>query len=1182
MRRCAHCKNRVSESGRACAECAGRARASASADSPRSEIEQHLRGPRCLLPAALAGRIGDRQPAISGERRDITLLFVELGAAGSADQDLLRDRAMHRLVKVVQSYDGMVERFTNDGLIAIFGVPSVHENDPERALRAAIDMLTQIGWSADPERDTSAGSISARIGVHCDTIVQTSIGDDLCSSYTALDSLAAALATLRTAALPGHVTVSETTYQRTRRIFAYEPYQGQPTAGQQPVPLFRLQIARALRGSGRGVEGLQAPMVARETALNQLVSSLDQMRRQHRATTVWISGEAGIGKSRLLEEFMQLIRAEDVRIYQFTCVAHTQSRPLWVAAGLLRQIMRIDERADSSAQYRALHSYLGGINLVRDEIVTYLAHVLGIAQADPPLEHRLRFLDPAALQRQTHAALHQVLRAEGLRQPIVLMLDDGQWLDQPSLSFVEYLLQTAGEAPIMLVLSLREHPADRERLARVVRESGWSVSHIPLTALSESEGSLLVERLLGSIADSLVPLRRQIVSRAQGNPLYIEEIVQALIDQGRLVKSGQRWSATEHTDLLQHVPTTIQDLLLTRFDRLPEATRRTLQTAAVLGVSFALRMLEALDLAGSRTRTHLNTLQHERLICQIAGDGPPSYRFRHVLIQETAYHTLLERDRRMLHTRAAHTIEELDLWSGEERLNALAYHYGNSDTPTSAIPFLLAAADTASRRYANDAAISQYRRALALLDTPTEQASAQRRQAMIGLGKALRFTGSFVEAGLVLQEAIREHGDRCHASDPDWLLIDALLELAEVRHREGALDDAISVLSQGLDALGEAGRQHQPSRWLALMERMAFVRFRQSRLDEASSLATTAIAASTALEARDAATLASLYNTLGGIAWQQGHAGQAAVYVEQSLRVYESFGYAWGVANAYSNLGVLLYTQGRWAQAAESFERSDELRREIGYMPGRAINIRNLGTLRMSMGDYASAREHLQISRSISLQLGAEYEVAGAELGLAQLAILEARFSDAATHLAAVRRLADAVGEEELVMSGWIEALIIAESGPIARAIEIADHTLQMAQAAGLIEQVVEVLRVLGRLLLRAGQYAAAEIQLIASQNQARLQADRYQEALSLLELGRLHTRWADADPSLHSQHQRSAHTVLDRAAHTFDDLGAARDRAEVDELRRKLAYAPTSIPHVRMQQAIPCPTPPLQKKPFV
>ncbi|MCL5999694.1 MAG: tetratricopeptide repeat protein, partial [Chloroflexi bacterium] len=1125
---------------------------------------------RAMMPSALSAKMTAASAQPAGERREVTVLLVDATnvTSGSRSLDseevyLLIDETMRSLVNVVYDYEGTVDKFTGDELMALFGAPIIHENDPERAVRAALDMQAALQPLRERVKQKYGLDFQVRIGINTGLVIVGAVRSDLRTEYTVIGDTVTMAARLAPAAAPGDILVSFNTYQRTRPLFHYDalPPIGSTDVGES-IPVFKPTSLVMGVTTTRGLPGLQVPMIGRDGALALMQAALGNVCEWRYRQVVLVTGEAGLGKSRLVTEFRRSVSQAELNIFEGSCLAYARSRPFWVVAEMIRNILGVSSTTAPDEQMRALQSYANRRFANGDEILPYLSHILGLRQMDPRASARLRLMDPQMLQRQTHIALRQMLLAEAQLAPSVFIFEDLHWVDPASRDFIENFLQTTGDVPLMLILVSR----DQERktviaplIAAAEKDPGGLVD-VQLQPLSSDEALLLIDELLGQTTDMTRALEGQIAQRAEGLPFYIEEIIRILVDQGGLENTGRIWQATPKAlDLLQEVPGTLRGLILARYDRLSAVARRVLQIASVIGRSFPTDLLRALsDTDPESVQGQLAELEERRFLKGEPFGLEHGYVFHHALIQEAIYGTLLKRDRQRLHEQVAQAIENADFWSADEKVEILAYHYTEGPDPSKAIPYLIVAADSASRRYSNETAIQHYRRAITLMQQQPRRYEQELARAQIGLGMALKFAGEFSEAGGVLTDVAQNLRQQAATTAPGAgtdvtiALVEGLRELADVRQREGALDEAITHLEGALDVLGPSGTLAQQKLWRSLMDRFAWVRFRQGRLPDAFALASSATFGMDQAHDDDLITFASLHNTLGGICWQQGKLSDAALHVERSLDLYKRLGYSFGMANAYTNLGVLYYAQGMWQKAAENFERSTTLRRDIGYLPGQALNLHNLGLLHLAMGDHAQARKDLEASFAISKRLGEDYDTFQAADGLAHLAVVESRFDDAAAYVEVASSLVDAVGDDERIQIGWLIALVLAGKGEHSKALEAVEEALAKAREIGMSQSEVDCLRTKGVLYRRMKRYAEAEDLLQQCVQLCSQQQSTYREGQALFELGCLYAELADtASPDSaqqHAEYLEKALEVLGHAVQKLRALGAAYDLKLAEE----------------------------------
>ncbi len=713
------------------------------------------------------------------------------------------------------------------------------------------------------------------------------------------------------------------------------------------------------------------------------------------------------------------------------------------------------------------------------------------------------------LQRQTYVAIRQVLLAEANLAPIILILEDLHWVDPTSRELLSYLVQALGDASILLVMVLRdfERQTSLRPLISIIEKNADRVTDIQLRRLSLAEATTLLDQLLRQPSSIHTGLKQRIAHRAEGIPFYIEEIVRMLIDQQAIIQQGEQYKIVPKAEhYFDEIPGTLKSLILTRFDALGEESRQILQRAAVLGRSFPLSLLNLLmTIDVALTASYLNELKDRLFLVDESFDSESGFAFRHALIQEAVYSTLLKRDRRQIHAEVAHVIEAGNLFSGEKRIEMLGYHYAESHEPQRALPFLVKAAQSAHRRGAYENAIYHYSRALALVQEQPVISLDDHSRIGIGLGQTLKLTGEFGEAAQVLEETIRRLRQRERSHAYTIHLISVLTELADVRQREGALTEAASYLEEAQDFWTEIGNTTLPELGYTLADRVAWLYFRQGRLDDAAQLATQVVRELEQQESAAPSLLASLYNTLGGTFYQQGTPAEATPFVQNSLRLYQTLSYSWGTAVAYANLGILYYVQGMWPEAVTCYEQAERIRQENGFVAERAVNLHNLGLLHMAMGDHAQARHDYETSLTISQQIGDNTAIGCCHIWLGHIAFLEAKIEEAKVHVRMAQEMADALGDDHLVQLLLLQVQLHLRANAIYAALELASQALKMSESSGLAEEEVDAYRALGMIYRSTGEYLQAENFLRQALDLSTQREDPYQEGLALLELAHLY-----------------------------------------------------------------------------
>lgn len=1165
---CPNCHAEVPPGNRFCGYCGTRLETGDSGANPgtpaaanRSLQERMLRDLRTQMPSSLVNKFSQASRELYGQRREVTVLIAEIGTVDSTpavtDSEnlyLAVEEIVHSLAELVYKYEGTIDKYTGSGLMALYGIPLNHENDPERAVRTGLEMLAALAHMHPSLFERYHLDFQLKIGIHTGSVIAGHSGDQNHLEYTVVGDTVQLASYLQKAAAAGSSLVSFSTYQRTRPVIEYQNLPAQSFgASQEAVKLFQPLRVRLQPGQLRGLPGLQVPMVGRRKQLDQLIEISEQVVASKTSQIVLCSGEAGIGKSRLVAEFRQALTQRQVNMVQGTCASYMRITPYRVVAEILRNLLYISESDPDSEQRKALRQRLEQLGLERNDILPYLMHVLGLLHDDPVTEVRIKLLEPSMLRRQTHYALRMFFIAESRQSPLVLVFDDLHWVDQASGQFLEYFCQSLEDFSLMLVLVARDF--GKFGFAQSIQAAAGKHIHkaieINLLPLEKTDAHLLVDRLVQEDSVSSREIKRMITERGGGNPYYTEELVRILIDHNGLIQQDGGWRVTHGAvEQIRDIPGTLQDIILARFDHLPENLKQVLLKASILGDSFAVRLLDTLipDERGSAAEA-LQELEERDFLLHTKFGLEDGYLFKHPLLQETIYKTLLKRDLRKIHTQVAEAIEKGDYWLPGERNQVLAYHLAESTKPDRAVPYLLISAQEAYQHFANETVIQLYRQALSLMEASSETYAEQKEKAMVGLAQALKFTGELEEAARLLLEIVSqipEGGVSLPLPELNTfeIKIEALRELADIRAREGNLDYAVQLLQQGMELLGESGRKLFTVTWRRLADRLAWVYFRQRNLDEAYNLADLALLDTRTWETEDPITMASLYNTIGGIYWTRSRYADAIDSVEHSLEIYKNLHYHWGMANALTNLGILHFSTEKWKQAVEYLEQADNLRREYGDDPERPVNLKNLGEVLIDLGDYQHARQKLETSREISQRLGLTIAQSHAEFGLCRLAIVEGNLPLARAHLGRARELIETLDDvnDRVAQYYQLQALIETQENNLQQARLTAERALDVAERGGMGNKQVDALRILGALHARAERFDQAESMLNHSIQLAQQQNDRYSEAKTRYELGLMYQRWGENESDLQNQLLEQAEQALDASAHIFQELGARHD----------------------------------------
>ena len=695
--------------------------------------------------------------AIREERKVLTALFVDVVGSTSLgerldpeDVKLVVGEAVTRIVGEIEALGGRVKDLAGDGVLAFFGAPTTREDDAERAVLAALRIIGEMeDYAREVLRGWGIEGFGVRVGAATGSVVVGQVGGGERVEYAAFGDTVNLAARLQSEADRGTVLVDDATHRALEPLFAWGGELELAVKGKEkPVRAWRVNGVQAGARRQRGLPGVETPLVGRSRELGVGREAL-AMLRQGSGGVLVVSGEPGMGKTRLLVELRALAEAEGVRWLEGRCVSYGESLPYWPFRDLLRSDWIGAGADDAELRVRVgLRRRLEQLFASRaDELYPYLGSMLDVA-LESDAASRTAQLSPEALQWRTFEVVGELFARLAEESPVVLVIEDLHWADPTSVLLLEQLLVLAEQSPVLLVLSLRperDHPAWGLR-ERAAREYPHLLHELELGPLGDADGELLTA--LAGAGTLPAELERRVLAAAEGNPFFLEELVRSLIDAGALVQEDDGWRFDHDAEI--EIPQTVEKVILARLDRLSARSHHVVTAASALGRRFALPLLDGVLEDGDSSEA-LHELQRLGLIQQSRRWPQPEYRFRHALIQETAYRTLLGARRSELHQRAAEWLEERYAGSETEVLGLLAHHWLAAQNEEKAADYLLRAGDKARLEYSLDEAIEHYRALLPLLEQRGErQASAL---VLFKLALALHTSLRFGEANAVYQRA---------------------------------------------------------------------------------------------------------------------------------------------------------------------------------------------------------------------------------------------------------------------------------------------------------------------------------------------------------------------------------------------------------------------------------------------
>jgi class 3 adenylate cyclase/tetratricopeptide (TPR) repeat protein len=1114
---------------------------------------------------------------MEGERRIVTMLFCDVvGSTAMAERldpeawtDIMNE-VFEQLIAPIDRYEGTTARLMGDAIFALFGAPIAHEDDPQRAVSAGLEIVAAMGayrekHGADPNRD-----LNVRVGINTGPVVVGEVGSDLRVEYTAMGDAVNVAARMEQTAEPGTVQITADTARLVSASFDLGPLRDVEVKGKaQPVAAHRVMARKSRSVAGRGADAQAAPLVGREGEMEALRRAVDETIGG-RGQMVALIGEAGLGKSRLIEEtraywsarrpFVALGDADVRRIWEvWQCVSYDTTRPY--------------------AQYRRMLSGIAGIadmdppDVVREKLARTVEpeapewlephmrvwrSLFGVAQ---PGEERL---EGEAFRAAIMDLVPRSTRYFGA-EPRLLVFEDLHWCDDASMDLLIETAKVVDDLPSLLLFAFRP-----DRQAPSWRLKQWLETDYPhrsteiqLSPLSKEDSASLIDDLLpeGSRSEAV---RTGILERTEGNPLFLEELAASIQLEGSA----------------DTIPATLQAVITARLDTLDEDARRMLQLASVIGRSFDEPVLGAVAGDGAELRGRLDTLERAGLIREIARSPEREYAFHHSLTQEAAYGTILLRDRRALHLRVGAALERLYANRLEEFAPVLARHFQEASDDERTLRYAHIAGDHAARLYANADAVTLYG---AAIEAARRLGVAEELLARLypNRGRALELSGRYDEA----EENYEEMRARAEASGDRVAELQAAMSLTTLLTTPTPKFDVVNgrrASQQAVALARELGDRGAESK--ALWNLMNLNVYGGGDNGEAMEAGERSLALARELDARErvAFTLTDIwrpYTANGDLAaarksleearsiWREvdnppmlcetlassatlsrltGNDEEALALGREGRSVAESIGNLWGQAHATMSFFEVYLDRGEVGTAIDLMDEAIDMGERAGFL---APLVRTRSTLAVTYA-YLGDPERARATSRIALDVATDRLPSARAWALASIAEIhlfagELDEADAALAESNVELSAEPLRSEVSVLVPLLRGRGADARADHERAIEIADDVLDRLDRAGIRPFTEEAMLLKGTALAAAGSTREAERALREARSGAEDLGHRRILWEILAKLGRI------VGDEERAELEEEARGIVQTIADTLDgDLRASFvDRPDVREL---------------------------------
>ncbi|HSH01760.1 MAG TPA: tetratricopeptide repeat protein [Anaerolineae bacterium] len=942
--------------------------------SEREQLEQaiaHMESQRAILGdmvvdvslAALRKQLADldvEQASLTQQRKYVTILFGDMFGfttmsemMDAEDVQETMNGLWQRLDKVIAEHGGQVDKHIGDAVMAVWGAEQAREDDPEQAIRAGLEMQKEVGRFTE-ELELGV-RLQMRIGVNTGPVLLGEIGTT--GEYTAMGDTVNVASRLEAVAPVGGVLISHDSYRHVRGVFTVLEQEPIEVKGKQrPLRTYVVQKARprAFHLTTRGVEGIETQMIGREKELKQLQDAVQHVLHYQEMRMVTVMGEAGIGKSRLLYEFEDWggLLPDNFWFFKARSSQAMERLPFSLLRTLFSFRFQIHDSDDlDTAREKMESGFVKFMGQAGRERSHFVGHLLGFDFSDSPYIQGIREDARQIHNRAFHYAI-QFLAAVAVSDPILMLLEDIHWADDGSLDFVELMMVQCAHLPLILICSARNRLLERRP------EWGQQAAlhqRLGLTPLSREHSGYLVAEILRRLPDIPQVLQEMIISNAGGNPFYVEELIKMMIEDGVISKGVDSWEVVPTRLTEMRVPATLTGVLQARLDRLQPEEREVLQRAAVVGRTFwdeTVAYLGGNRKAGDLEQLHdiLHELHRKELVFprdSAAFAHTKEYIFKHTILYEVAYESVLKIQRRPYHQQVAEWLAENSGERIKEYAGLIAHHYKFAGVEVKAAYWYGEAAQQAQSAYAHEAAIDYYHQALTALAQGGDDG-----QSTIPFYQGL---ATIFQLQARYDEALKTYQDMRLAAEAAGDVVvqaQAWSGIADVQGNQGHHRDALHHAERAVGLMRPLAETHPIDLADALYQR-GWACYRLGRGDEALSLGQESFDLAKGKGAAQA--MARSLKLLGAAHSMIGEYKQAWEEDQQALAIWQKLGDRFGEATSLSNLGETARLEGRYNKAVKLFTQALEIAREIGDRNGEMLYSNNLGGAQVGMGRYRDA-----------------------------------------------------------------------------------------------------------------------------------------------------------------------------------------------------------------------------------
>jgi predicted ATPase/class 3 adenylate cyclase len=911
-----------------------------------SSIQKYL--PKRVIDKILLNPEGVK---VEGERRQVTILFGDLSGFTAMSETMDPEQVVEvvnqyfdTMVEIASRYGGHIDKFMGDALMVLFGAPVAHEDDPLRACLAAIEMLEAMDrFSAERKME-----LAMSIGLNTGEVVALNVGSKERMEYTVIGDGVNLAARLEKVATARQCVIGENTYRQVKgkiKLKKLKPVMVKGKSKPQNVYLIMGRMEDA--GKPSSLRSGSIKLVGRMAEMEGIKQSIDAVVNS-KGRVVAITGDPGVGKSRVAKELELLAKDKGFRFTKGKCYSYSNNIAYLPFVRQLTQLFSIEERDSSERKQEKIQEILHSFDLTDFE--PFLGSLLGLKYAEA------EDLDPEKRKRKTFEGIQELYIRQSRKNPLAIAFEDLQWADTLSLELLEHLVEIVPNEALLICADFRPELA----LPFIAKPQCHNINLRPL----EKQETWQMISALSSVSDVDDAVFNKLVERTEGNPLFIEEVVRHLISRRLVKRDGENLVPSKRFGKMT-LPNTVSSVVLGRIDKLGEELRRTLQYAAVIGKEFDRAILaKLLKESEEKIQQMLDNLEHfEGLLYSKLVDTRRIYEFHSTTTHEAAYSTLLKQRRKELHGKVARTLEGEYKENLFMHLEDLAHHYYNSSDQDKAVNYLHKAGDKSRGLYANHEALEFYEKCLTVLKAikQSKDIFLETAEILATQSSIYRLIGEMDRALKNINKSIKILSKE--KNNPAYRKY--MLESGIIHAMLGETNIALTLWKR---VYTDANKYYDNEAIALSLQNQGLLCFRNG--DAEKAIQNYQLAIKSFNERTDKKHLARLYSNIAQAYEMKGDIEKSLEYYQNALNIAKEINYLEGIAAYNNNLGPLFLTGGEMERAEESLSIAYNMAKKIGDRRTESLSSGNIGIIKALTGEYHKALEYFENCYKISLEIG--------------------------------------------------------------------------------------------------------------------------------------------------------------------------------------------------------------------